>query len=175
MSEEIINNRLSLVRIRKAELLTILKENLDKHNEIYNASTQAYYETLRAEFNTKVKDIKKLTALIKRKLKKVTTCEPNEGLYAFHSLLGIQTKKPTSYEDYYLAAIRKIEISIDETFALDDAEFQKYVLNNWEWSGQFISGATQYITGCMSLNSATGLALSGFLNDGIQKFYGGKK
>ena len=159
MTAESLNN----ITISKVDLLQILRENLEAHNEVFNAATQAYYENLRAELEESKGKAEALAKLLSEKLENVTTTDPNAGMEDFRHGFYIRAVKPTSYESFYKTAIRKAELSQREEFVLADSDFQRYVMNNWEWKNEFINNATTYLG-----NSS--FAVSGMLASGIQKF-----
>ncbi len=154
---------LSNITVSSDDLLRILKENLEAHNEVFNASTQAYYETLRAELEGKKEQAETLVKTFAAKLENVTTVDPSDSLGDYYHIFTFKAKKPVSYESHYTSAIRKVELSQRKEFSLSDSEFQRYILNNWEWKADFINNATTY------LNSSIGAA-SGILLSGINKF-----
>ncbi len=104
-----------------------------------------------------------LVKAFEAKLEAVTTADPSKDLHKFSVVLRINTVKPTSYESYYTAALRKVELSQRDEFSLDDQEFQRYILNNWEWKSDFLNNATTYL-------GSSSQAVSGLLLSGINKF-----
>lgn len=154
---------LNNVTVSKDELLRILKENLEAHNEVYNASTQAYFESLRVEFEQKVAKAKDLLKLLKGKLENITQDNIFAGIYELSSSLSQgKTRKPESHEADYTSAIRKVELSIHSEFTLTNQDFERYILNNWEWKEDFINTASSYTGGS--------LQVSGAIMTGLRKF-----
>lgn len=156
-------NTLNNITIKKEDLLRILKENLEAHNEVFNASTQAYFEALRDELEKKVQTAKDLVKHYQAKVENVTSVNPAEYPAKFSKLMSISSVKPVSYEASYKTALRKIELSVEDTFTLSEQDFDRYVLNDWEWKAQFVSNASFY-------NSACNVTGSMAIESGLAKF-----
>lgn len=165
MNEKTEKHTLESITISKADLLRVLKENRESHNEVYNASVQAYQEAKRDEFERKLVKARLLVKAITKKLAAVTD-EAVDGAFAGLNPFSVPSvPAPVSYEEYYEAAIRKVELSVHDEFTLDEKDFNQYVLNNWSWKGAFLSTATGYVTGVLG----SGI-YSGQLTQNIEKF-----
>lgn len=105
------------VRINKIDVLKKLKENRDKHASDYETSMNGYKAAL-----------KKAVAVLARKLRKDESFDVN-GV--------IQLAKPQSYLKDYDRAIRMLEMSCDETVVLEQADFDRYILDEWHWKAGF--------------------------------------
>lgn len=153
------SNTLSNIRVSKVDLLRILKENLDAHNEVYNASYQAYLEAKRAEIEEGISSLSRLEALLKGKLEKLEEDGVNSQdiVATTDKLRFLRSIKPVSHEKDYTTAIKKIELSVDDEFTLTDNEFDAYILNEWEWKSSFIANATTYATGHHNAPIVSGL------------------
>ncbi len=135
---------LGSITISKADLLKVLKENREAHNEVYKAATQAYTDAIRAYLETVAERVKALAKDIKKRLENVSEAALENLRSPFPSA---QPQKPVSHEDSYDAAIRKVELSVHDEFTLDESDFNQYILNNWSWSVSFLNNATSYGTG----------------------------
>lgn len=111
------------VKIIRDELLTIVRENKEKHITEYAES---------------VDDFKKAVIVIsKNNLKLVNT-----GDLSNISKVKNLPSAPNSYEQSYTRAIRMLELSIDDVIELDDTTFNQLVLDEWNWKSNFqVSGS----------------------------------
>lgn len=67
-----------------------------------------------------------------RKRAKAGTLRPRELPY---DILGVQS--PESHESDYAVAIRMLEMTSTETVSLRESDFARYVLDQWDWRGEF--------------------------------------
>ena len=111
------------VKIKREELLAVVRENKEKHI---------------VEFNESVEDFKKAVVVItKNNLKLVNTGDLN-NIAKVKNLPSV----PSSYEQSYTRAIRMLELSIDDVIELDDTTFNQLVLDEWNWKSNFqLSGS----------------------------------
>jgi|LakMenE01Jun11ns_1017448.scaffolds.fasta_scaffold9737960_1 hypothetical protein len=117
------NNVMKTVKIKREELLAVVRENKEKHI---------------VEFNESVEDFKKAVVVItKNNLKLVNTGDLN-NIAKVKNLPSV----PSSYEQSYTRAIRMLELSIDDVIELDDTTFNQLVLDEWNWKSNFqLSGS----------------------------------
>jgi len=117
------NNVMKTVKIKREELLAVVRENKEKHI---------------AEYNESVEDFKKAVVVItKNNLKLVNTGEL-DSIAKVKNLPAV----PTSYEQSYTRAIRMLELSIEDVIELDDTTFNQLVLDEWNWKSNFqLSGS----------------------------------
>ncbi len=113
------------ITLNKNDLLPIVKENKEKHDNIYNAAVSGYWVKAEEILNTKLADVKE-----KKKVDNV---------------LGITF--PVNYSDDYNRVIRMLELSADEKIDLSSNEFDSYVRNQWHWKNSFLSTNSTYMTG----------------------------
>ncbi len=117
------NNVMKTVKIKREELLAVVRENKEKHI---------------AEYIESVEDFKKAVVVItKNNLKLVNTGEL-DSIAKVKNLPAV----PTSYEQSYTRAIRMLELSIEDVIELDDTTFNQLVLDEWNWKSNFqLSGS----------------------------------
>lgn len=109
------------VKINRDELLKIVRENHDKHVK---------------EYKEAIEDYKK--AVIKISEENITLV--NEGNLQLKAL----PHKTTSYEANYNRAIRMLELSVDDVIELNQYDFAKLVLDEWEWKEMFSTMNSTY-------------------------------
>lgn len=120
------------VKIKKQELLDVVKANRDEHKEIVSEALQKYRELAVAELDKMLADAK----AGKRIRRTVSLIEPMD-----------QTPE-------YNKAIRQIEMSAEDVIELADHEFNCYVLNQWNWQKQFLHSNRGYSAKAAEIDSA---------------------
>lgn len=111
------------MRVAKDVLLQRLKENRDKHQEVYEEAMEGW----KRAFTKKLQDA----------LEKLTNGESVEPS-------SIYLQKPRSHTDEYDKAVCMIEASLDLEFELRADDFDQYFCDNWSWKEQFVNNATDY-------------------------------
>lgn len=115
------------VKVEKAELLSIVRENKKKHVK---------------EFDESVKDYKKAAL----KVAKEHVDLAKSGDLDQISKIRAMPARPTSYEKEYDRAIRMLELSVEDTIELEDDVFNQLVLDEWTWKHQFVASSALYKT-----------------------------
>lgn len=113
------------VKINKEELLSIVRENKDKHVRQYEEAV-VDFRTAVIKITTENSKLAKTGDLDKiSKIKSI----PN---------------KPSSYEDNYNRAIRMLELSVEDIIELEEDIFNQLVLDEWQWKHQFVASSALY-------------------------------
>ena len=115
---------MDLTKVSKDDLLTKLKTNREEHKK---------------EFE-KAKKVWKKEAT--KALKKASDLATKEGVITLTPLSELP--KPKHYLDSYDLVIARLEMEVEDHVELDDHEFQSWVMNNWNWKGQFVAGTSLY-------------------------------
>jgi hypothetical protein len=110
------------VKIKKQELLDVVKANLAKHKEIVEEAFAKYREQAIVELDSMIAEAK----AGKRIRRYVNLVEPVD-----------QTPE-------YTKAIRQIEMSAEDLIELADQEFKCYVLDQWHWKASFTTANAMY-------------------------------
>ncbi len=113
------------VTVSKAELVAAIEENKAKHNVIFSAAVEGYWEKAQAE--------------LQKQLQKAEV-KDKAGLF-------LNLPYPANYEREYDRALKKLDMSVDEEITLNSQEFNQLVMNDWSWKAGFVNAATQYGTG----------------------------
>lgn len=100
-----------VVRIKKEDLLKVLKDNREKHAADYDKATAGFRKLLEKELNDKLK------AVIGGKQVK----------------LKFKSIKPVSHLNEYDDVIGMIELSTDAEFEINSQQYKQYIKNEWEW------------------------------------------
>lgn len=110
------------VRIKKTELLEILKENREAHRSIFEDALIGYRKEAIRLLDKALKDAKEG--------RKINT--------------WIQLQEPVDQTKDYDRAIKMIEMSVDENTEVSERDFQCYVLDDWQWKQQFLATNAMY-------------------------------
>lgn len=147
------------VVVKKHDLLNVLKENREKHDNIYNAACSGYWDQLntkleikKKEFGAALEDIKKdfkycfVKADTKIKNKEQINCfETLRSTLSFNNNFGLTY--PSCHQEDYNKIIKMIELSVYDEFKLNTNEFNNYVMNDWSWKAAFIAGGYSNVIG----------------------------
>jgi tetrahydromethanopterin S-methyltransferase subunit A len=123
--ENIKRNVMNSIKMKRLELLDIVRANKEKHI---------------TEFAESVIDYKALVlknATLNLKLAKSGDLEQFKGLKG-------AVAAPTSYEDSYKRAIRMLELSIEDIIEVEEDVFNQLVLDEWSWKRSFLVGNSMY-------------------------------
>lgn len=103
------------VKVKRLEVLEIIKANREKHKKDYLVAIKAY--------RVKVVD------LLSKELEKAKTGKDFS--------LSIDASKPHSYLKDYDLAIKMLEMSVYEIIELKLGEFNQLVNDQWSWQSSF--------------------------------------
>jgi len=117
-------------------ILEKLKENRQKHIEIYHEAMKNYKS--------------KVIELLKEKIEEVNSSEKIEAI-SFHLAL------PQSFVKEYDMAIRALEYNVDDTIQLDQDQIEKYINDNWQWMDTFLVGSMNYSAQAAEYGASRGL------------------
>lgn len=122
MTEEERVGTLGLIRVRKSELLDRLQDNRDAHRELF----------LKAQEGYKVKAIEELEAALAR-------ARTNGAEKVF-----VMLPFPEDHTKDYDHIIAMVQMSVDDLFELNQHDFARYVLDDWEWKAGFTQSVMAY-------------------------------
>lgn len=110
------------LKFNKDKLLTIIKENRTKHRAIFEEAYDGFYKALVAQL-----DKMKEAALAKKKI----------SMY-------VGLTEPVDMTSEYDEVIQMLELTTDDSIVLDQRQFKNYILDEWNWKGQFITANSAY-------------------------------
>lgn len=108
--------------VARLDLMDILTANRSNHRDLYDKALTNWRDQLLAELG-------KLTEEV-RAGKKVR----------ISSMLPI----PEDHTEDYDAALKLLEMSVDDTVELDENEVTELVLDNWHWHQSFAANTLRY-------------------------------
>jgi coenzyme F420-reducing hydrogenase alpha subunit len=103
------------IKVNKQELLGIVKQNREKHNNEYLESIKAYRVNA--------------ADTLQKELDKIISGEKFQTWF--------DLKKPESHVKDYDIAIKMLEMSVDDTIVISEDEFNQLVQDNWTWKSIF--------------------------------------
>lgn len=115
------------ITVNKAKLLATLKENRAKHVEQYKLGMVGYQQALIRRLEKELERAKELKPVSLNKLQR-------------------DMPVPSSYEASYDTTIQMLEWEEGEIVRIDEHEFNRYVLNKWEWHDSFEANTSTYIS-----------------------------
>jgi len=100
------------IQVSKHELLEKLKTNLDEHRNLF----------LRAQSGYRNQVIDKLESMLRdaREGKKIRR--------------GVELVEPVDHSEDYVRVIAMLSMNIEDTIEISERDFNKYVLDKWDWS-----------------------------------------
>lgn len=113
------------VKVKKEELLKVIRENLKKHQEAFAAAW--------AEF---VKDYKDLAG---KMIEKIDQANPQSKPSMAISLLV-----PEDHSADYERVIKMLEMSVDEEVRLEQHEASSYLMDEWQWKERWAENTMSY-------------------------------
>jgi hypothetical protein len=116
------------ITVNKSDLVKKLVINRDKHLKAYEKTRLGWESALRKEL-----------AGMLSELNKTHTIKIKPGGY-----ISISNQKPQHYLDSYDEAIDMLKYGNDETITLNAEQYQRYIKDNWGWSGAFAATNSTY-------------------------------
>jgi hypothetical protein len=126
--EDFSRNVMNAIKMKRLELLDIVRANKEKHIADFTESV-ADYKKLVLQINTDNLKAAKTGDL--EKFKKIKAMPP----------------VPVSYEDSYKRAIRMLELSVEDVIEVEEDVFNQLVLDEWNWKRSFLANSTMYKSG----------------------------
>jgi hypothetical protein len=109
-------------KMKKAELVKILKANRAKHKRVFTAALEGYRQQAEAELEQRI------TALRNGRIPK----------------LHWPYTEPEDHTRDYDRVIRMIELDTGVTWTLDETEFGNLVMDDWRWKREFLRTSNRY-------------------------------
>ena len=113
------------ITVPKIKLLSTVRENRDHHREQFLEAQHKYRAKVIEELDKRLEQAR------------------NGGRIN----LGFALPEPVDYTSEYDSAIEMIEWEIDDEIVLSPEDFNRYVLNKWEWARHFAANTTAYLAG----------------------------
>lgn len=108
---------MEVVKVKRDELLKKVKDNRANHRQIFEDGQEVYRERVVAELDTMLADAKN-----GRKIRRM-----------------ISLPEPEDHTRDYDRIITMLEMSVDSEIELEEHDFSRYVMDQWEWNASFQS------------------------------------
>jgi len=112
----------SVITVKKQDLLTALKKNLETHRATFLDALEGYKASVIEELELSLKEAK-----AGKRYRKI-----------------IQFEEPWDHTKEYKRVIAMLEMSISEEVKISEMEFAQYVLDDWGWKEQFATVTSGY-------------------------------
>lgn len=110
------------VKVKNEQLLAILKTNRESHREIFLEALDGYKQEVLNLLDGMIKDIK-------------------NGKKISHHIALVQ---PMDQTKEYDRAIKMLEMSVDSEVELDETQFSELVMDEWNWTNNFLASNVNY-------------------------------
>lgn len=121
-------------RINKKDLLGKIKANREKHASEFSEAFQGWRVALAKKANEYIEGFAS-------DLKEFTDKEKPRFIYSSPRL----PPPPINHTDDYDRIITRFEMSLDDTIFLSHSDFDKFVLDQWSWSGEHAHSQLLYV------------------------------
>jgi len=111
------------ITVEKNKLLETVRKNRDDHRSQFLAAQEVYRERVIDFLNLRLKEARDGKAVS----------------------LVTNLVEPVDYTKEYDTAISMIEWSVEDSIDLSQRDFERYVLNKWEWSNFFAASTQSYL------------------------------
>lgn len=125
MQEVLRGMRMRTIKVKKDDLLTKLRANLEKHKADYETACAGYRAKAIIALRAKVREL--------------------QGGETAALYFG-DVDKPESHANSYEVVIGMLEMSIETEVELNTEEYQCWVMDQWGWRKGFAETITKYIS-----------------------------
>jgi hypothetical protein len=122
------------VKVKRDELLSVLRQNRERHIKEYEAACVGYREVALRRIEDSFQEAREVVGRLK---------QGQTVAVGFRISLSV----PVSYEKAYDQIIRMMEMSVDTEIILTSSQFACFVMDDWEWKEEWASSNAQYIRG----------------------------
>lgn len=121
----IAENGLSIITVKKQDLLKALNGNLEVHAREFRDALTGYHKAVTDELAKMLADARE-----GKEYRKV-----------------VNLSEPEDHTKDYERVIRMLEMSVQDEVRITEQEFSQYVLDEWGWKGRFIATSIAYKPG----------------------------
>lgn len=117
---------MNTITVPKADLLEVLRQNLDTHAANVERAREVYREKIIAELDLRLEEAK-------------TGKDIDPGFLHYLPI-------PRDYTEEYERAIQQVGWEVRDVVELEPGDFNRYVRDEWEWGHQFRASTASYLT-----------------------------
>ena len=114
------------IRVNKGELISILTTNMGQHSTTVAKAEEIFRERVQEKLDEALKAVKK-------------------GKPIGRDVLFIALPVPENHRADYERVLSMLSLSLDDEVKLGEADYRRYVLDEWEWQGSFATNTTSYL------------------------------
>lgn len=118
------------ITVDKERLGQTLVRNRDEHQHLF--------QTAQREFRAKFIEV------LERRLAAARSGDPVKAY--------LSMPEPVDYTEAFDRAIAMVEWAEGDTITLSEQDFQRYILNKWEWSPAFEANTVAYVAGSVEVD-----------------------
>lgn len=120
------------VKVKRTELLEVLRGNRTQHLADYKAACEGYRELAMARIEQIFCDLKA----------KVNGLREGQTIAVVGLTFGLDA--PISHEKAYDQIIRMMEMSVDDEILLTSGQFACFVMDDWDWKEEWTASNSTY-------------------------------
>jgi hypothetical protein len=121
------------VKVRRGELLEVLRKNRERHIRDYKAACAGYREQA----------LKRIDEIFHDLRAKITGLKDGQTIAVVGLQFGLNV--PQSHEKAYDQIIRMMEMSVDDEITLTCSQFACFVMDDWDWKEQWSASNATYL------------------------------
>lgn len=131
------------VTVNREKLLETLKANREKHQKDYDEAVAGYKsiatERLQKLMSKSVEAVKDNYDMLLKKLSKFdpSSVDTFDDRVVLVQAMSFDLKVPKNHVSSYDVAIKMAEWEVNETVELTQAQFQCFVMDDWDWQEEF--------------------------------------
>lgn len=145
--------KMKTIKARPSELLAAIRKNYEQHKLDYAEAFEGYKVEL---FDAAERAVQEFKASVDRLVVRATAASLEKGDKPVPPHLAVPVlglKVPVSHAADYEVVIRMLEFEQAELVEIDQAQFECYVMDRWDWKEEFADVAVGYSN---SLKAARG-------------------
>lgn len=112
-------------RVKTADLLAKVRENREKHVKEFHEAVEGYRELALAEVDRAIAELRGQIEGLKK------------GEYMPLATIYFNLPAPVNHAADYDRVITSLSMCVDEIITIQEHEVAKYVMDDWDWRGQW--------------------------------------
>lgn len=113
---------MGIISVKKSELITAMKKNLEAHRSVFEEAQVAYRAAVIEELDKRLKYAR-------------------NGKFVN---IAIAFEAPQDHTKDYTRVIKMMEMCTKDEVLIHESDFAQYVMDDWKWKNQFLSNASSY-------------------------------
>jgi hypothetical protein len=135
-------------RVNREKLITQLKKNREHHKEAFNMSLKGWRDQYAESLKEYAEQLKGHTQECEAREMDIRGAETPEDIGKIEDLELLShfrfPPRPSSHVSEYTEIIARMGMSLDEDIFLTHRDFRCYILDKWDWTGEFVAIASNY-------------------------------